>query len=282
MGRPACAAHRDPRSIPARPHSRHLVEGSRPEAQWGPSGDSTSRRSSRLLERRTARAVLETLTVEGRATTTLSPPSRRCRGTPAPSRPGALRPDTLRGQFVSDGRPHRGACRGFGGLCHQERALVRPFAAVPKALSTRLRRMGVPPTDNVHATDTLPDELWLGLPLSTRGPPRDLGQKASNGGVEGPILRGRRCRECLSRFKNFWVAGPLAVGSWSYRLRHTLRRIAIRRKIALQEISNPADSQTPKSNIFSRRPEQGGSGYQSSGSSWSSAATTARSSLSRS
>jgi hypothetical protein len=189
------------------------------------------------------------------------------------------------GKLESDGRPQRCRARHVEGIGYPEQAHVRPFASVPVALGARSSRVGVPPTCNRHVTDTLPDELCLGVPLSPAPRPMTWAQRPQVQGAKRPIPRGTRCRECLSRLKKIWVAGPLAVGSWSYRLRHTLRLSRSGGRSLTEFISNPTGSQTPKRQLFSRpggtRSDQVRPG-QTRGSSWSSAATTARSSRSRS
>jgi hypothetical protein len=37
-------------------------------------------------------------------------------------------------------------------------AVLRPFGSIPETLGIRPRRVGIPPTSNMHVTDTLPDE----------------------------------------------------------------------------------------------------------------------------
>jgi len=91
-----------------------------------------------------ARSAADSLTV-GRAVRL--PPNRR--GTHS-------RQDFEGREFESDRRPHHYAGQSRGKICWP--ALLRPFGSIPVALDTPSRRVGVPPTCNMHVTDTLPHE----------------------------------------------------------------------------------------------------------------------------
>jgi hypothetical protein len=186
------------------------------------------------------------------------------------------------GKLKSDGRPQRCRARRLGRVGDGDRALLRPFAPVPVALGARPIRIGVPPTRNRHVTDTLPHELWLGVPLSTRPGCGDLGPKASNEGGQKTHSEREGAAGSASADSRLLGHRPLGGGILELSAEAHTPAIAIRRKIARGHISNPDDSQTPNCEIFfSPRRDRAGSG-QIRGSSWSSAATTARSSRSRS
>jgi hypothetical protein len=132
-------------------------------------------------------------------------------------------------------------------------AAPAPFAPAPRAREARNRRStpsesggepGARPSTRCHpsgarypvATDRgtthskhardrhSPSRVVVGSPSIDPSDVPPLGPKGLKWrGQKAHFLRGGNRRECLSRFKKFWVTGPLAVGSWSYRLRHTLR-----------------------------------------------------------
>ncbi len=186
--------------------------------------------------------------------------------------------DLVRGKLETDGRPRRrSAPEGEPGARPSIRC--RPSSARYPVVTDR----GT--THLKHARDRhSPSRVVVGM--SHYRPVRMLRTWAQRPQMEGskdPFLRGEgRCRECLSRLKKSWVTGPLAVGSWSYRLRHTTPAIAIRRKIAERaHFQSRRISNTGAANFFYRS-DQVGRSDQIRGSSWSSAATTAKSSRSRS